>query len=67
LGSFDQRILNRMITILDNINEVLEVLLVLDLFIPLLLYVAFLSLSLLAVCIYKWGSDAPESISPVGS
>jgi hypothetical protein len=37
-----------MITILDNIIKVLEILLVLDLFIFLLLYVAFLSLSLLA-------------------
>jgi hypothetical protein len=67
LGSSDQRILNRMITILDSTIKVLEVLLVLDLFIPLLLCVTFLSLSLLAVCICKWGPDASESISPVGS
>jgi hypothetical protein len=56
-----------MITILDNIIQILKVLLVLDLFIPLLLYVPFLSLSLLAVCICRWGPGAPESISPVGS
>jgi hypothetical protein len=37
-----------MITILDSTIEILEMLLVLDLSIPLLLYVAFLSLSLLA-------------------
>jgi hypothetical protein len=56
-----------MITILDSIIEVLEVLLVLDLFIFLLLYVALLSLSLLAVCICRWGPGAPESTSLVGS
>jgi hypothetical protein len=56
-----------MITILDSTIEVLEVLLVLDLFIPLLLYVTLLSLSLLAVCIYRWAPGAPESTSPVGS
>jgi hypothetical protein len=56
-----------MITILDNVIEVLEVLLVLDLFIPLLLCVALLSLSLLAACICRWGPGAPESTSPVGS
>jgi hypothetical protein len=56
-----------MITILDSTIEILEMLLVLDLFIPLLLCVAFLSLSLLAVCICRWGSGAPESTSPVGS
>jgi hypothetical protein len=56
-----------MITILDNTIEVLEVLLVLDLFIPLLLYVALLSLSLLAVSTCRWGPSAPESTSPVGS
>jgi hypothetical protein len=39
-----------MITILDSTIEVLEVLLVLDLSIPLLLCVALLSLSLLAAC-----------------
>jgi hypothetical protein len=39
-----------MITILDSTIEVLEVLLVLDLFIPLLLFVALLNLSLLAAC-----------------
>jgi hypothetical protein len=39
-----------MITILDNTIKVLEMLLVLDLFIPLLLCVALLSLSLLAAC-----------------
>jgi hypothetical protein len=39
-----------MITILGSIIEVLETLLVLDLFIPLLLCVALLSLSLLAAC-----------------
>jgi hypothetical protein len=66
-GLFYQRILNRMITILDNTIKVLEVLLVLDLFILLLLCVALLSLSLLAVCICRWGHDAPESTSPVGS
>jgi hypothetical protein len=56
-----------MIIILDSIIKVLEVLLVLDLFISLLLYVAFLSLSLLAVCTCRWGPGAPESTSPVGS
>jgi uncharacterized membrane protein len=45
LGFPDQRILNRMITILDNTIEVLEMLLVLNLFIPLLLCVILLSLS----------------------
>jgi hypothetical protein len=56
-----------MITILDSTIEVLEVLLVLDLFIPLLLYIALLNLSLLAACTCRWGPGAPESISPVGS
>jgi hypothetical protein len=50
LGSPDQRILNRMITVLDSIIEVLEMLLVLDLSVPLLFYVALWSLNLLAVC-----------------
>jgi hypothetical protein len=67
LGSPDQRILNRMITILDSTIEVLEVLLVLDLSIPLLLCVALLSLSLLAASTCRWGPGAPESTSPVGS
>jgi hypothetical protein len=67
LGSSNQRILNRMITILDSTIKVLEVLLVLDLFIPLLLCVVLLSLSLLAVCTCRWGPGAPESTSPVGS
>jgi hypothetical protein len=39
-----------MITILDNTIKVLEMLLVLDLLIPLLLYITLLSLSLLAAC-----------------
>jgi hypothetical protein len=56
-----------MITILDNTIKILEVLLVLDLFIPLLLYIALLSFSLLAVCTCRWGPGAPESTSPVGS
>jgi hypothetical protein len=67
LGFSDQKILNKMITILDNTIKILEVLLVLDLFIPLLLCVAFLSLSLLAACTCRWGPGAPESTSPVGS
>jgi hypothetical protein len=49
LGSPNQSILNRMITILNSTIEILEMLLVLDLSIPLLLYVAFFSLNLLAV------------------
>jgi hypothetical protein len=40
-----------MITILNSTIKMLKILLVLDLFIPLLLYVAFLSLNLLAACI----------------
>jgi hypothetical protein len=56
-----------MITILDNTIEILKVLLVLDLFIPLLLYVALWNLNLLAICTCRWGPGAPESISPVGS
>jgi hypothetical protein len=56
-----------MITILDSTIKVLEVLLVLKLSIPLLLYVAFLSLSLLAACTCRWGPGASESTSPVGS
>jgi hypothetical protein len=56
-----------MITILDNIIEVLEVLLVLDLFVLLLLCVVLLNLSLLAACICRWGPSAPKSTSPVGS
>jgi hypothetical protein len=56
-----------MITILDNTIKILKVLLVLDLSIPLLLYVALLSLSLLTVFTYRWGPGAPESTSPVGS
>jgi hypothetical protein len=39
-----------MITVLDSTIEVSEMLLVLDLSIPLVLYVALWSLSLLAVC-----------------
>jgi hypothetical protein len=56
-----------MITILDSTIEILEVLLVLDLFIPPLLCVALLSLSLLAACTWRWDPGASESISPVGS
>jgi hypothetical protein len=56
-----------MITILDSIIEVLEVILILDLFIPLLLCVTLLNLSLLAAWICRWGPGAPESTSPVGS
>jgi hypothetical protein len=56
-----------MITILDSTIKILEVLLVLDLFIPLLLYVPVLNLSLLAACTCRWGPGAPESTSPVGS
>jgi hypothetical protein len=56
-----------MITILDSTIEVLEMLLVLDLSIPLLLYVALSSLSLLAARSWRWGPGAPESTSPVGS
>jgi hypothetical protein len=67
LGSPDQRILNKMITILDSTIKVLEVLLVLDLSIPLLLCVPVFGLSLLAACTCRWGPDAPESTSPVGS
>jgi hypothetical protein len=56
-----------MITILDSTIKILEVLLVLDLSIPLLLCVPVLSLSLLAACICRWGPGAPESINPVNS
>jgi hypothetical protein len=56
-----------MIKILDNTIEILEILLVLDLFIPLLLCVALLGLSLLAGCTWRWGPGAPKSTSPVGS
>jgi hypothetical protein len=67
LGSPDQSIMNRMITILDSTIEVLEMLLVLDLSIPLLLCVALSSLTLLAARSLRWGPGAPESTSPVGS
>jgi hypothetical protein len=56
-----------MIKIWDNTIEILKVLFVLDLFIPLLLYIILSNLSLLAACTCKWGPGAPESTSPVGS
>jgi hypothetical protein len=56
LGSPDQSILNRMITILDSKIEVLEILLVSDLSIPLLLCVALFELESTSGPLLKVGS-----------